>query len=110
MTNNNMYLLSAILIMAVITLAIRGVPFLLFGGKKEMPKSVKYLGNILPTAMIATLVVYCLKSVTPMTGNHGLPELISVAVVAVLHIWRKNTFLSIGLGTICYMVLVQVVF
>lgn len=110
MTNDNMYLLSGILIMAVITLAIRGVPFLLFGGKKEMPNSVKYLGNILPTAMIATLVVYCLKSVTPMTGNHGLPEFISVAVVAVLHIWRKNTFLSIGLGTICYMVLVQVVF
>lgn len=110
MTNDSLYLLSGILIMAVITLAIRAVPFLLFGGKKEMPESVKYLGNILPTAMIATLVVYCLKSVTPMTGNHGLPEFISVAVVAVLHIWKKNTFVSIGLGTICYMVLVQVVF
>lgn len=110
MNDNTTYLISAILVMAVITLAIRAVPFLLFGGRKEVPQTVKYLGNILPPAMIATLVVYCLKSVTPLTGNHGLPEFISVAVVAVLHIWRKNTFLSIGLGTICYMVLIQVVF
>ena len=108
--NQTMYLLSAIFIMAAVTLAIRAVPFLLFGRKKEMPPSIKYLGDILPAAMIAILVDYCLKSVTPLTGNHGLPEFLSVAGVAILHIWRKNTFLSIGFGTMCYMLLIQFVF
>ncbi len=108
--NNTTYILMAMLVMAAITLAIRFVPFLLFGGKKKVPKSVEYLGGVLPPAMIAILVVYCLKTVTPLSGTHGLPELISVGVVAGLHIWKKNTFLSIGAGTICYMILIQIVF
>lgn len=108
--NNGGYLIGAILVMAAITLMIRAVPFVLFGGKKEMPRAVRYLGDILPTAMIAILVVYCMKGVTPFSGNHGLPEILSALVVAGLHIWRKNTFLSIGAGTICYMILVQVIF
>lgn len=108
--NNTTYILTAMLVMAAITLAIRFIPFLLFGGKKRVPKSVEYLGGVLPPAMIAILVVYCLKTVTPLSGTHGLPEFISVGVVAGLHIWKKNTFLSIGAGTICYMILIQMVF
>lgn len=110
MSSENIYLLSAIGVIALITVAIRAIPFLLFGGKKELPDSIQYLAKLLPTAMIAILVIYCLKSVNLLSGSHGIPELLSVAVVALLHIWKKNTFLSIGAGTVCYMLLIQLVF
>jgi len=71
---------------------------------------VSFLGNSLPPAIIATLVVYCLKEINFFSGNHGFPELIAVSVVALLHIWKKNTLISIGFGTIIYMILIQVVF
>lgn len=95
---------------AIVTIATRAVPFLIFGGKREVPGVVKYLGKVLPPAIMAILVIYCLKSVSIFTGNHGLPELLAVAVVAILHLWKKNTLLSIGAGTICYMIFVQRLF
>lgn len=95
---------------AVCTLFTRALPFLFFGGKREVPKTVKYLGTVLPPAIIATLVVYCVKSVDIFSASHGLPELISIGLVAGLHLWKKNTLLSVGAGTLCYMLLVQFVF
>ena len=100
------YVLSTILVCALCTQITRWLPFLLFGGKKEVPRLVRYLGTILPAAIMAVLVGYCLKGITP----YGLPELISVAAVVVLHLWKGNTLASIALGTVCYMVLVQMVF
>lgn len=94
---------------ALTTIAIRFFPFLVFG-KRKVPEIVQYLGRVLPCAIMATLVVYCLKGVTLFSGNHGLPEMIAVALVVVLHLWKKNTLLSIGTGTIVYMLLVQVIF
>ena len=94
--------------MAVVTAMIRLLPFILFS--KNTPKPVLYLGNVLPYAIIAMLVVYCLKDVNIFSGSHGIPELIAVVLVAVLHKWRKNTLLSILAGTICYMMLIQFVF
>lgn len=102
--------LAIIIVVAVCTLMTRALPFIVLGGKKEVPKTIQYLGKVLPPAIMAILVVYCLKGVHLLEGNHGFPELISVAVVALLHLWKKNTLLSIGAGTICYMVLVQLVF
>jgi len=99
-----------ILVVAVCTLITRLIPFVLFGGKREVPKAVTYLGNILPPAIMATLVVYCLKGADPFSAAHGLPEFISTALVAVLHVWKRNVLLSIAAGTICYMFLVQAVF
>ena len=87
----------------------RALPFLIFGGR-EVPKIVRYLGRILPMAVMATLVVYCLRGTTFDAAGNFLPQLIAVAVVALLHLWRKNTFLSIVVGTAVYMVLVQLVF
>ena len=87
----------------------RALPFLLFGGR-DVPKIVKYLGRILPMAVMATLVVYCLRGMTFDALGNFLPQIIAVAVVAALHLWRKNTFLSIVVGTAVYMVLVQLVF
>ncbi len=99
-----------ILAMAAATLLTRFLPFLLFSPDREAPKYVEYLGKTLPFATIGLLVVYCLKDVSLAGGTHGLPEAAAVAAVVVLHWWRGNTLLSIGVGTLLYMVLVQTVF
>ncbi len=92
---------------ALTTAFTRFLPFMVFGKKRKVPEVITYLGKVLPCAIMATLVVYCLKGISLFTGNYGLPELISVAVVIALHIWKKNTLLSIGAGTICYMLLIR---
>ena len=99
-----------IAVAAIITLFIRAIPFVLFGGKREVPETVTYLGKVLPPAIMIILVVYCVKGINLMVGNHGIPELLSIAVVASLNIWKRNTLLSIAVGTVLYMILVQVVF
>ena len=107
---NITHTIGIILVVAGCTIIIRSIPFLLFGGNRQVPNVIHYLGKYLPPAIMATLVVYCLRSVNIIKGSHGLPELLSVALVAGLHMWKKNILLSVGLGTICYMLLVQMVF
>lgn len=92
------------------TMLTRFLPFLLFPAGKPTPKYVKYLGKFLPAAVFGLLLVYSLKNVSIFTGSHALPELISLAVVAGLHVWRRNMLISIAGGTFCYMLLVQFVF
>ena len=92
------------------TLVTRFLPFLLFPAGRPTPRYVQYLGKALPPAALGLLVVYCLKDVDFMGGSHGLPELISMALVTALHVWRRNTLLSIAAGTVCYMLLAQFVF
>ena len=87
---------------------IKNARFLLDFGKRKIPQTVDYLGRILPPAIIATLVVYCLRNVDFISGYHGAAEIIAVAVICVLHLWRRNTLLSVGGGTVVYMILVQV--
>ncbi len=99
-----------VLVAAVCTFATRLFPFALFGGKKEVPKFVRYLGDILPTAIIGVLIVYCLKDFTGGDINVILPQIIAVALTAGVHLWRKNTLLSIAVGTIGYMLLINFVF
>ena len=99
-----------ILLIALTTLATRAIPFILFPNGKKIPKAVQYLGKVLPPAVIGMLVVYCFKGVEIMNSPFGLPELIAGLAVVVLHIWKRNNLLSIGIGTILYMVLVQYVF
>ncbi len=88
----------------------RFLPFILFPAGKPTPKYIEYLGKVLPAAIFGFLVVYCLKGVDVLSGSHRLPEFISIAVVAGLHLWRRQMLLSIAAGTACYMVLVQLVF
>lgn len=102
--------LAMVAVAAVCTFATRLAPFLLFNGKKPIPPLIRYLGEALPPAVIALLVVYCLKNVQWLTGLHGLPELLCIAVTALLHLWKRNNLLSIGAGTVLYMVLVQNLF
>lgn len=92
------------------TMITRYLPFLIFPAEKPTPAYIKYLGGILPSAVFGLLVVYSLKGTSVMTGNHGIPELIAVAVVVSLHLWKKQMLLSIAGGVIVYMLLVQLVF
>ncbi len=92
------------------TMLTRFLPFLLFPAGKPTPKYIRYLGDVLPSAVFGLLVVYCLKNVSILTGSHGLPELIAIAVVVALHRWKGQMLLSIAGGTVCYMLLVQLVF
>ena len=92
------------------TLLTRFLPFVLFSEKKKTPKFIEYLGKALPAAIFALLVVYCLKNVDLTAGSYGIPEFISVAVVTVLHLWKRKILLSMAGGTLCYMLLVQLIF
>ncbi len=103
----------AILIVAVIagvTAWIRFSPALIFGGKRKTPETVLYLGRVLPFAITGMLVIYCLKDVAVTMFPFGIPEAICIAVTALLHAWKRNTLVSVGVGTIGYMLLVQLVF
>jgi len=102
--------IALITVTALVTALLRFLPFFLFGGKRETPAVVQYLGRVLPYAIMAMLVVYCLKGITFLQAPHGLPEIIASLIVILLHIWKRNTLLSIVSGTLCYMVLIQLVF
>ena len=98
-----------IAVASIVTIFLRFLPFLVFGNR-ETPKFIAYLGRVLPFAVMGMLCVYCLKGVSFVVFPYGIPELISVAVVVLLHLWRRNTLLSIISGTVCYMLIVQLVF
>lgn len=92
------------------TLLTRFLPFLLFPAGKPVPKYVQYLGKVLPLAVFGLLVIYCLRNVSILTGSHGIPELVSIIFVIILHLWKRQMLISIAGGTFCYMLLVQLVF
>ena len=100
-----------IAVVALGTMLTRFLPFILFPSGRRTPPFVRYLGRVLPAAALGLLVIYCVKDVDFLAGRwHGLPELISMALVTALHVWRRNMLLSIAAGTVCYMLLVQFVF
>ena len=95
---------------ALVTAVLRFLPFLIFGENRKTPAVIAYLGQVLPFAIMGMLVVYCLKDISFAGAPFGLPELIGCAAVAGLHVWKRSTLLSIGAGTVIYMLLVQFVF
>ncbi len=97
-------------IVAVVTALLRFLPFLVFGGRRKTPKAIEYLGNVLPYAVMGMLVVYCLKDTGFSAASGFLPQLIAGGIVVGLHIWKRNTLVSILGGTAAYMLLVQLVF
>lgn len=97
-----------IAVMSLVTIVIRFLPFLVF--RNEPPKYISYLGKVLPPAIIGMLVIYCLKDITHSVSPYGIPELIAVACVVGMQIWKRNALLSILSGTVVYMVLIQVIF
>lgn len=116
MTMTEQLLTIAVVVCA--TVLTRFIPFLLFssrsagesGKSRQTPAFIRYLGRVLPAAVFGMLVVYCLKQVSVLAAPHGLPELIALAAVAGLHLWKKQMLLSIAGGTVVYMVLLQTIF
>lgn len=107
MTTTQQILTIAVMVLA--TALTRFVPFLIFRGKTT-PAYIQYLSKVLPPAVFGMLVIYCLKDVQFTSGHFGLPELIGIAVTALLHIWKRQMLISILGGTVTYMLLVQFVF
>ena len=92
------------------TMLTRFLPFLVFQPKRPTPRYIQYLGRVLPGAIFAMLIIYCLRDVNFSAGSYGLPELVAIAVTVCLHLWKRKMLLSIAGRTICYMLLMQVVF
>ena len=110
MTFTEQIITIAIAIVVLGTMATRFLPFVIFNSKTKTPAYVQYLGKVLPSATMSLLVVFSLRHVDVSSVYHGMPDIIAVAVTVLLHLWKGNMFLSIGGGTILYMVLVQQVF
>ena len=110
MSSTATFALITILICGLVTQVLRFAPFALFGGGRETPRYVAWLGEVLPYAIMGMLCVYCLKGVTFSAVSGWAPSAIAVALVVALQGWKHNSLLSIGAGTICYMILVQAVF
>ena len=106
----DLHIWAMVAVIALTTAALRFLPFVIWNGSKKTPKIIEKLGKILPAAIMGMLVVYCLKGTTFTSLSGFLPPLIACLVVAVLYIWRRNTLISIVAGTVCYMLLVQLVF
>lgn len=96
-----------IAVMSAVTMLTRFLPFIVF--RKKTPKYISYLGRVLPSAIIGMLVIYCLKDITPFVSPFGIPELIAVACVAGVQVWKRNSLISILTGTAVYMVLIRVI-
>ena len=99
-----------IAVIALVTAALRFLPFWIFRENRKSPPLVSYLGQVLPFSIMGMLVVYCLKDISLTHAPFGIPEVIGCALVTFLHIWKRNSLLSIGVGTVLYMLLVQLVF
>ena len=106
-----MHAIIIILVMGLITLATRWIPVFIFGrGDKKVPDYIMYLGKVVPYTAMGLLIVYCLKDISFAGASHGLPEIIALAIVVASYLLKKNTILSVVIGTVAYMVMVQMVF
>lgn len=100
------YIITVIGVMAVVTILLRFLPFILFDHGEQLPKWISYLGKVLPPAVMSMLLIYCLRNVNLFEGNHGFSELICVGVAMLMHSWKRNTLLSIGVSTLLYMIII----
>ena len=107
---NTLESLLLIAVISLVTILIRFLPFILFRDETKMPQALEYLGGVLPGTIMGMLVIYCFKSTVVTSWPFALPEIIATVVVVGLYLWKRNTLISIGVGTVLYMALVQVVF
>lgn len=106
----NIHSILIVAVVAIVTIALRFLPFFIFGGKRKTPEAILYLGKVLPYAIMGMLVIYCLRSITAAGMEAAIAQLLGCFVVVVLHLWKRNTLISIIGGTVFYMILVQMVF
>lgn len=104
---DNKYIIILIAVMSVVTILLRFLPFIIFDHGEQLPKWISFLGKVLPPAIMSMLLIYCLRNINFLEGNHGLPELICILVAIALHTWKRNTLLSIGISTLLYMIITQ---
>lgn len=102
---NNLHPLLLVVVISLVTIVLRAIPFIFLGKKKETPKYIQYLGNILPYAIIGMLVVYCFKDMSFSGGTYGIPEAVAVLVIIASYRWKRNTIVSFLSGTVGYMIL-----
>ena len=107
---DNLRSILMVAVIALVTAALRFLPFLIFREGTPLPKWLTYLSKVLPHAIMGMLVVYCLRNISFAAMPFGIPELLACAVVVIAHLWKRNTLLSIAGGTIFYMILVQTIF
>ena len=107
---NDMHTWAVVAVIALVTAMLRFLPFVVFNDNRKTPKIIEKLSKSLPFAIMGMLVVYCLKEISFLSISGFLPMLIASAVVGILYVWKRNTLISIICGTVCYMILVQVVF
>lgn len=105
---SNTYIIAMIAVMSIVTMLLRFTPFLIFGNR-QTPAYIDFLGKYLPYAIMGMLVIYCLKNISFVSAPFGVPEIIAVLVTAGLHVWKRNTLISIICGTACYMILLQMI-
>ena len=105
---NDTYISMVIAVMAIVTIALRFLPFIVFDHGEQLPEWITYLGKVLPPAIMSMLLVYCLRNINLVEGNHGFPELICIGVAMLMHNWKRNTLLSIGVSTLLYMIIIQI--
>lgn len=110
MTLTSIQTLIIIIAVTIATMITRFLPFIIFQSSKSSNSYIRYLGQVLPYSAIGLLVIYCLKNVNIKSPTNWIPEAISIIFISIIHYWKGNTLLSIGAGTILYMILVQVVF
>lgn len=103
------YVILAILVMALVTASLRFFPFIVFFKNKNVPHWGRYLGKVLPPAVMSMLLIYCLKDINFTQGNNGIYQLLCVGIATILHAWKRNTILSIGVSTLLYMIIIQFV-
>ena len=97
-------------VISLVTAMLRFLPFIIFNEKRKTPEIINKLSKILPFSIMGMLVVYCLKDLNFTSMSNYLPQFIACIIVGVLHVWKRNTLISIVCGTVCYMILVQFVF
>lgn len=102
------YIISAILISAVCTALLRALPFIAFKGNRKMPEWLENLGQILPSTIMAVLIIYCVKDIGDDLGRIGISKILAVIFVAITYKWKHSTLMSIGAGTIFYMLLLYI--
>lgn len=104
---NDKYISMMIAVMAIVTIVLRFLPFIVFDHGEQLPEWITYLGKVLPPAIMSMLLVYCLRNINLVEGNHGFPEVICVGIAMLMHNWKRNTLLSIGVSTLLYMIIIQ---
>lgn len=105
---NDKYIIAVIAVMSIVTILLRFLPFIIFDRGGQLPKWITYLGKVLPPAIMSMLLVYCLRNINLIEGNHGFPELLCIGVAMLIHLWKRNTLLSIGVSTVLYMIIIQI--